>query len=168
MLKFRHFPAIASRFLSIGLAIHLNPLAVGATQPPQLTFSVESCDELTFFPDSTVCEIQPGEKKQKQSHDQVRDIGIVVEENNLIFTHALYYNCCASIILNSEIENNVITVVEANDADAGSLCRCSCDRTINASIGPLESGMYRLQVYGVKSNYSTEPDLLFDTNVLVP
>jgi|GEM_PF-6830345 len=98
---------------------------------------------------------------------QASDITIEASEGTLMFSHALSYSCCAAISLESKIEENIITVTEVNRGD---ICRCNCQYSINASLGPLAAGTYELRVYGIRTgnsyqNWSSKSGLLFEETV---
>ncbi len=98
---------------------------------------------------------------------QANNIVVETDNTSVSFSHVLHYSCCAAIVLESKVEKDTIAVMEVNN---GEVCRCSCQYSINASLGPLETGTYDLRVYGVRNgsmfhNWSNKSGLLFEQTI---
>ena len=98
---------------------------------------------------------------------QANNIVVETDHESVSFSHVLHYSCCAAIALESKVENDTIAVMEVNN---GEVCRCSCQYSINASLGPLDAGTYELRVYGVRNgstfhNWSDQSGLLFEQTI---
>lgn len=122
----------------LGLAVRSQTTSEVATTLPRLTFSVSGCEE-DFLRSCT----------QKHLKDEFHptDINVEVQKNTVLFSHRLAYACCADFQLESQVNENIITIVERNE---GNYCRCSCNYSINGTLADLAPGNYELQVYGVK------------------
>lgn len=91
-------------------------------------------------------------------------IAIDVSGDKLILAHNLTYVCCAEITVGMKEKGwNLIVLTETN---TGEMCRCICDYTVDATVGPLAPGTYDVQLWGVAFE-NTEPGLMFEENVSV-
>jgi hypothetical protein len=164
--RFRSIILVFAFVLALSLAALAGENAVPTTtvESPQLAFSVGGCDE-----DLTDKQIREQTAQPKESYS-AKNIAIEVQGNNLVFSHALSYVCCAELRLESQLENNAIAITEINDGD---YCRCTCDYSISASFGPLAPGTYDLKVYGIEYGsqedpiYYRAPELLFQSQAKI-
>ncbi|WP_204102539.1 MULTISPECIES: hypothetical protein [Spirulina sp. CCY15215] len=137
-----------------GLAVRSQTSSDITTTLPRLTFSVSGCED-DF--------LRSCRQKQLKNEFSPRDIRVEVKKNVVSFSHSLGYACCADIQLESQVNNNIITIVERN---SGSYCRCSCNYTIDGTLTDLAPGNYELQVYGMKYR-DRGKELLFVENIAI-
>ncbi|MBP0018408.1 MAG: hypothetical protein J7647_12770 [Cyanobacteria bacterium SBLK] len=125
-----------------------------ATTLPQLTFSVTGCED-DF--------LRSCSQKNLKNEFHPTDISVEVQKNTVLFSHRLGYACCADIQLDSQVSENVITIIERNE---GQYCRCSCNYSIDGTLADLAPGNYELQVYGMKHR-DRGKELLFVENIAI-
>lgn len=98
------------------------------------------------------------------------EVSVQTNNRKISFSHKLRYLCCAEIALESQVQDNTIVVTEINQ---GMGCRCGCDYSVDASVGPLKPGTYQLRVYGVRNarrrvnRDAAETPLLFERTVTI-
>jgi len=117
---------------------------------PALTFKVTPCDQNAGVPAS-------GGSLQAD-----------VKDGQLLVTQTIAYVCCADIqvSLGWDGETRTLKLIESN---AGEVCRCMCAYPMQAVIGPLPAGTYRLEAWGVQKLDAGHPlDLLHSLEVQVP
>ncbi len=86
---------------------------------------------------------------------------LAVEGKFITVRHSLDYVCCAKMEVEWKQEGNLIELTEINK---GEICRCLCRYGVDAKIGPLESNLYLIRIYGVKYQ-EQEPNLLSEKEV---
>ncbi|MEM9538000.1 MAG: hypothetical protein AAGA60_00650 [Cyanobacteria bacterium P01_E01_bin.42] len=132
-----------------------NPTSAAvANELPQLTFSVTGCED-DF--------LRSCSQKNLKNEFYPTDIQVEVKKNTVLFSHRLGHACCADIQLDSQVNDNVITIIERNE---GQYCRCSCNYSIDGMLTDLEPGNYELQVYGMKHG-DRGKELLFVENIAI-
>lgn len=89
---------------------------------------------------------------------------ITVENNSIIFFHHVIHNCCKNITLNYTQKGNVINITELHK---GEICRCICDSYIDALLGPLELGIYEINVHSFDKDYSPDYQLIHSEQVTI-
>ncbi|MBD2580467.1 hypothetical protein [Oscillatoria sp. FACHB-1406] len=125
-------------------------------EAPALRYAVSGCQS----------EQEQSQSLAKGSYP-AKKISVAVDRDNIKFAHALSYVCCADLRLERRVENSEIAITEVNEGD---YCRCMCDYSIEATLGPLASGTYDLKVFGVRyqppsGGYEIDPQLLFQTQL---
>jgi len=94
-----------------------------------------------------------------KSASPVENPNITVKNNSIIFSHHVIHNCCKNITLNYTQKGNVIDITEIHK---GEICRCICDSYIDALLGPLELGIYEINLYSFDKDYSPTPQLIYN------
>ena len=72
---------------------------------------------------------------------------IYFKNDTLIIRHSVNYVCCAKIVPEVEIKDNIINITEINKGD---VCKCMCNYIVQINISGLEKKEYEINVYGVK------------------
>jgi hypothetical protein len=113
------------------------------SQIPSLAYTVSGCNEKS--------------NKSALNYASLNIQTPIVEPNNkyLHISHDVSYVCCANLTLRWDMKGNVIEVREIN---TGHMCYCLCNYNVSASIGPLPSGVYLVNIFGVE--YSDYPGVL--------
>lgn len=68
------------------------------------------------------------------------------ENNYILLEQSLNYVCCANLTIDWERNGYNIRIKEINN---GGMCKCVCVYNVNARLGPLEKGIYSIELYGV-------------------
>ena len=103
------------------------------------------------------------EEKEFTRSSKVESPKVYVKGNFLILKHDFDYVCCANLTLYETIKNNSITIIEEN---VGGYCRCMCEYNVEAKLGPLTKGVYKIKVYGIKYQ-NMEPELLTEQEAII-
>ncbi len=117
---------------------------------PSLTFNVTPCDQNAGIP-------AQGDSLQTD-----------IKDGQLLITQNIAYVCCADIkvSLGWDGDTRTLKLIESN---AGQVCRCMCAYPMQATIGPLPAGTYRLEVWGVqKLDAAHTLDLRHALEIVVP
>lgn len=91
-----------------------------------------------------------------------------VKDGQIIVAQTIAYVCCADIkvALGWDGDARTIKFIESN---LGEVCRCLCAYPMQATVGPLPTGTYRLEVWGVQKTDAGHPlELLHSMEVKVP
>jgi len=107
------------------------------------------------------------EKGSMPSRNPAEGIAITVAGDSINLTHALVYVCCAEITVEMERkEEGGREVIVLTERNTGEMCKCICEYSVNASVGPLAPGSYDVQLWGIAFE-DREPELLFEKEVQI-
>lgn len=92
------------------------------------------------------------EKEYTRSRGKEEKVDFKIDNGFINLTHYLNYVCCAEVkvYLDSVEEHQDYTLIKLKEKNEGEFCRCICNYEVDAKIGPLESGKYRVQIWGVE------------------
>ncbi len=132
-----------------GVVDDTGQVRTGDARPP-LTFTVTPCDQ-------NAASTAAGGAFQAD-----------VKDGRILVTQAIPYVCRADIkvALGWDGDARTLKLIESN---LGEVCRCLCTYPMQAEIGPLPAGSYRLEVWGVqKLDAAHTLDLMHQLDVQVP
>lgn len=77
--------------------------------------------------------------------------------NTIRLNHQFTYVCCGEIKLGLELMERKVgyTLIKLKEKNVGKMCRCICNYTLNATLGPLSNGEYVIQLFGIE--YDKQP-----------
>ena len=81
---------------------------------------------------------------------ECEDIEFIVDGNDLTYYHysEMIYNCCATMIIQLEMEESTIRFIELEHFGEEGPCYCICDYELTATVYSLPSGEYTVEVWG--------------------